>query len=193
VFHQPYRETPAPTSYVFTKKNRPTVEQQQEIATRFQGLHFQSAICSILYLAFNTRPDIMFMTCKLSKACHDPGIKDFEALVWLFGYLQKYPDNALKYYHDVTQSPVYQIAKSQNITQAKIVAFSNASWYDCPDTGRSTAGKLVFCKGDIIHVTLQSAVEKACTILVAQHVWHHPICACYFTNTSTSAQSTITR
>jgi hypothetical protein len=93
----------------------------------------------------------MFIICKLSKACHDPGIKDYEALLWLFGYLQKYPDYALKYYHDVTQSPVYQIARSQNIPQAEILAFSDASWQDCPDTGRSTAGELVFCQGGIIH------------------------------------------
>jgi hypothetical protein len=93
----------------------------------------------------------MFITCKLSKACHDPGIKDYEALLWLFGYLRKYPDYAIKFYKDVTQSPVYQIAKSQNIPQAEILAFSDASWQDCPDTGRSTAGELIFCQGGIIH------------------------------------------
>jgi hypothetical protein len=109
----PFKETPAPLDYVFTKQNRPTIEQKREIETRFKGLHFHSAVFSILYLAFGTRSDIMFITCKLSKACHDPGIKDYEALLWLFGYLRKYPDYAIKFYHDVTQSPVYQIAQSQ--------------------------------------------------------------------------------
>jgi hypothetical protein len=58
------------------------IEQQQEIETRFkEGLHFRSAVCSFLYFAFGTRANIMFITCKLSKACHDPGIKDYEALL----------------------------------------------------------------------------------------------------------------
>jgi hypothetical protein len=49
-----FRETPAPTSYVFTKENRPTNQQKSEIETRFKNLHFRSAVCSILYLAFGT-------------------------------------------------------------------------------------------------------------------------------------------
>jgi hypothetical protein len=146
-----FRETPAPTSYVFTKKNRPTNEEIQEIETRFKGLHFRSAVCSILYLACGTRPDIMFITSKLTKACHEPGIKDYEALLWLFGYLRKYPDYAIKFYHDVTQSPVYRIAQSMNVPQAELIGFSDASWQDCPDTGRSTVGELIYCQGGIVH------------------------------------------
>jgi hypothetical protein len=94
----------------------------------------------------------MFISCKLSKACHDPGIKDYEALfLWLFGYLRKYPDYAIKFYHDVTQSPVYQIARSQNVPQADLIGFCDTNWQDCPDTGQSTAGELIYCQGGIIH------------------------------------------
>jgi hypothetical protein len=156
-----FRETPAPTSYVFTKENRPTIEQKNEIETRFKGLHFRSAVCSILYLAFGTRADILFITCKLSKACHDPGIKDYEALLWLFGYLRKYPDYGIKFYHDVTQSPVHQIAKSQNVPQSEIIVFSDANWQDCPDTGRSTAGELVYCQGGYVHAKSHIPVPVA--------------------------------
>ena len=157
----PFKETPAPPSYIFTKKNRPTSEQKNEIETRFKGLHFRSAVCSILYLTFGSRADIMFITCKLSKACHDPGIKDYEALLWLFGYLRKYPDYGIKFYHDVTLSPVYQIAKSQNVPQSELIVFSDASWQDCPDTGRSTAGELVYCQGGYVHARSHVPVPVA--------------------------------
>jgi KUP system potassium uptake protein len=165
-----FRETPAPLDYVFTKGNRPTPEQKKEIETRFKGLHFRSAVCSILYLAFGTRPDIMFITCKLSKACHDPGIKDYEALLWLFGYIRNYPDYAIKFYHDVTQSPVYQIAQSQNIPQAEIIGFSDASWQDCPDTGRSTAGEIIYCQGGIVHARSHVPVPVAMSSAEAEYV-----------------------
>ena len=71
--------------------------------------------------------------------------------MWLFGYLRKYPDYAIKFYHDVKQSPIYQITKSNNIPTSEIVAFSDASWQDCPDTGRSTCGSMIFYQGGIIH------------------------------------------
>jgi hypothetical protein len=166
----PFRDTPAPTSYVFTKSNKPTEAEKQEIETRFKGLHFRSAVCSILYLAFGTRADILFITCKLSKACHDPGIKDFEALLWLFGYLRKNPDIGIKYYHDITQSPIYQIAKSQNIPQSELLAFSDASWQDCPDTGRSTAGELIYCQGGYVHARSHVPVPVAMSSAEAEYM-----------------------
>jgi hypothetical protein len=166
----PFRETPAPPDYVFTKENRPTPEQVKEIERRFKGLHFRSAVCSILYLAFGTRPDIMFITCKLSKACHEPGIKDYEALLWLFGYLRKYPDYAIKFYHDVKQSPIYQIAKTQNIPQGELTGFCDASWQDCPDTGRSTVGELIYCQGGIVHARSHVPVPVAMSSAEAEYV-----------------------
>jgi hypothetical protein len=160
-----FRETPAPTTYIFSKENRPKEDQKLEIESRFKGLHFRSAVCSILYLAFGTRADIMFITCKLSKACHDPGIQDYEALLWLFGYLRKYPDFGIKYYNDVKQSPIYSIAKERNIPMSEIMTMTDSSWQDCPDTGRSTAGELAFVQGGYVaaksHVPVPVAMSSA--------------------------------
>jgi hypothetical protein len=160
-----FRETPAPTNYVFTKENRPTEVQKLEIEKRFKGLHFRSAVCSILYLAFGTRADIMFITCKLSKACHDPGVPDFEALLWLFGYLRKYPDFGIKYYYDIKQSPIYKIAKERSIPISEIMTLTDASWQDCPDTGRSTVGDMTFVQGGYVqaksHVPQPVAMSSA--------------------------------
>ena len=56
-----------------------------------EGLDFRSAVCSLLCLALGTRGDILFIVNKLAKACTDPGRKDFEALLWLFGHLRAEP------------------------------------------------------------------------------------------------------
>ena len=155
---------------MFTKSNRPTETQKQEIETRFKGLHFQSAVCLILYLAFGTQADILFITCKLLKACHDPGINNFKALLWLFGYLQKNPDLGIKFYHDVTQSPIYQITKSQNIPQPELLGFSDASWQDCLDTRRSTAGELIYCQGGYVHARSHVPVPIAMSSAEAEYM-----------------------
>jgi hypothetical protein len=166
----PFRETPAPTNYVFTKKNRPTEDDLKIIDVRFKGLHFRSAVCSVLYLAYGTRADILFIICKLSKACHDPGIKDYEALLWLFGYLRKYPDYCIKFYHDVTQSPVYQILKTHKIPISELVILTDSSWQDCPDTGHSTIGEFVFCQGGYVHAQSSLPVPVAMSSAEAEYV-----------------------
>jgi hypothetical protein len=84
-----HRDTPAPTDYVYSKKNRPqTEEEKSTITKKFPNLDFWSAVCSLLHLAFGSRADILFITCKLAKACSEPGLIDFQDLLWLFGYLR---------------------------------------------------------------------------------------------------------
>ena len=71
-----HRSTPAPPTYVYSKENRPMDEEAKQLAEEYKGL----------YLALGTRGDILFIVNKLAKACTCPGKKDFEALLWLFGY-----------------------------------------------------------------------------------------------------------
>jgi hypothetical protein len=99
-----------------------------------------------------------------------PGIKDFKALLWLFGYLRKYPDYCIKFYHDVTQSPAYQIAKSHKVPISELLVFTNASWQDCPDTGRSTAGEFVFCQGGYIHAKSHMPIPVSMSSAEAEYV-----------------------
>jgi hypothetical protein len=66
----PERDTPGPPDYVFSISNRPTTEQEKNIiAEKYSHLDFCSCLCTILYLAYSTRPDILFMVCKLAKCC----------------------------------------------------------------------------------------------------------------------------
>jgi hypothetical protein len=104
------RKTPAPPTYIYSKDNRPsTDEDKHQINMTYPDIDFCSAVCSLLYLAYNTRADILFIVCKLVKACSCPGMKDYEALVWLLGYLHDHPDLANMFCMDVHSSPVYKM------------------------------------------------------------------------------------
>eukprot|EP00957_Ditylum_brightwellii_P091624 6976621-Ditylum_brightwellii.AAC.1 len=77
--------TQASPDYVCPKENRPSSNEEEDaIKENIPGLDFRSAVYSLLYLAFGARSNILFIICKLAKACSASGMKDFEALVWLF-------------------------------------------------------------------------------------------------------------
>ncbi|KAI2500646.1 hypothetical protein MHU86_13796 [Fragilaria crotonensis] len=64
----PERETPFPPDYVFTKDNRPVTDHDKSIIEkRHSRLPFRSAVCTLLYLAYNTRADILLQSANLQK------------------------------------------------------------------------------------------------------------------------------
>ena len=81
----------------------------------------------------------------------------------------------LKYYADLNYSPVTDLLRQANIkTKNHLMTFSDSSWQDCPDTGRSTGAYIIFYQcGPIDHGThfpgpvAQSSAESeynaACT------------------------------
>ena len=88
-----HRDTPAPLDYSFTRENEPKTEEEKRlIQQKYPGLQMSSAVCSLLYLALGTRCDILWIVNKLAKSCKNPGLKDFNALMWCFGYLHKHID-----------------------------------------------------------------------------------------------------
>ena len=45
----------------------------------------------------------------------------------------------LKYYADMNDAPVSEILRQASTkTENQLMAFSDSSWQDCPDTGRSS-------------------------------------------------------
>ena len=72
--------------YTFSKDNRPVTDHDKHIIEeQHKRLPFRSAVCTLLYLAFNTCADILFAVCKLAKAWICPGKANFRALIWLMG------------------------------------------------------------------------------------------------------------
>ena len=141
-----------PPEYVYSIDNRPKNEVEEKLLERrYSDIHFRSAVCTLLYLAYNTRAkNILFPVCKLSKACVNPGAKDHDGLRWLLGYLKDNPDLAIKLYTNARDSPVHEICEKTRVPRSDLVVFTNASWQDCPDTGRSTAGYEIFYDGSLI-------------------------------------------
>lgn len=162
----PLRDTPAPPDYVFSVSNRPTTQEEKDaITSKYPDIDFRSCLCTILYLAYSTRADILFIVCKLAKACYAPSLNDFHALFWLLGYLRKFPAYGICFYPTPDKSPVNELLATNNVSTNEIIAFSDASWQDCPDTGRSTCGHIVLYLGGVItaqsHVPLPVAMSSA--------------------------------
>jgi len=177
------RETPLPPDYIYSKDNRPQTDQDRaEVERNYHFIHFRSAVCTLLYAAYNTRADILFAVCKLAKACTCPGMKDYDALIWLLGYLKLKPNLAIKFYPDRNKNPIYNICLANSIPYSDITIFTDASWQDCPDTGRSTVGYMIFYQGALIEAnstvptpvamsTAEAEFMGACTgAMAAAHI-----------------------
>ena len=119
--------------------------------------------------------DLSFAVYKLAKFSANPGKIHFEGLVHLLRYIRGNNTLGLKYYADLNDAPVTDLLRQANIkTKNHFMAFSNSSWQDFPDTGRSTGAYIIFYQGGPIdhgtHVSVpvvQSSAESeynaACT------------------------------
>ena len=166
-----FRDTPAPPEYVYSITNRPVTEDDHRIIQeKYPGLDFRSCLCTILYLAYSTRADILFIVCKLAKACLKPGIKDFDALFWLLGYLRKYPAYGIRFYPNPDKSPINELLRTHEIEIKEIMSFSDASWQDCPDTGRSTIGYITTYQGGVISANSSVAIPIAMSSAEAEYM-----------------------
>ena len=85
-------------------------------------------------------------------------------------YIRDNKTLGLKYYADMNGEPVTDLLRQANIkTKNHLMDFSDSSWEDCPDTGRSTGANIIFYQGGPIehgtHVpgpVAQSSAESEC-------------------------------
>ena len=95
--------------------------------------------------------DLSFAVHKLAKFSANPGKVHFEGLVHLLRYIRDNKTLGLKYYADFNDAPVTDLLRQANIkTKNHLMAFSDSSWQDCPDTGRITGAYNIFCHGGTI-------------------------------------------
>ena len=97
-------------------------------------------------------------------------MKDFDALMNCFGYLRKFTDFAIKYYANVEDSPTYEICKKHKIEMSEILGFSDSSWQDFPDTGRSTGGYKIFVQGGLVEANSTMPVPVALSSAEAEYM-----------------------
>ena len=153
---------------IFTKEDVSTSDEKVEKLTREYNIHYRSCIGSLIYL-LSTRVDLSFAVHKLAKFSANPDQVHFEGLVHLLRYIRDNKTLGLKYYADLNDAPVTDLLRQANIkTKNRLMAFSDSSWQDCPDTGRSTGAYIIFYQGGPIdhgtHVTGSVAQSSASTL-----------------------------
>ena len=101
------------------------------------------------------RVDFIFSVHKLEKFSSNPGKVHFEVLVHLLRYIRYNKTLGLNYYGYINDAPLSDLLRQANVkTDNQLMAFSDYSWKDCPDTGRSTEVCIIFYQGGPIeHVT----------------------------------------
>ena len=81
----------------------------------------------------------------------NPGKVHFEGLVHLLRYIRYNNTLALNYYADMNDAPLSDLLRQANInTENQLMAFSDFSWKDFLDTGKSTGACIIFYQGGII-------------------------------------------
>ena len=82
---------------------------------------------------------LSFAVHKLAKFPENPGKVYVERLIHLLRYIRDKKTLGLKYYADIHDSPITDLLTQASIkTKNHLMAFSDSSWQDCPDTRRST-------------------------------------------------------
>ena len=148
------KDSPLPSTFVPSKKDCPATEEQvKEIKIRFGNINFRSIIGALLYVSCCTRPDISYAVNKLAKYATNPGISHFRAIIHLIGFIKSTSSKRIKFFKDFTKSPLYKILIENNIldiTAEGAITFSDSSWNDCIDTGRSTGGYISSLQGGVV-------------------------------------------
>ena len=139
---------------IFTKEYVSTSDEQVEKLTKGYNIHYIYFIGSLIYL-LSTRVDLSFSVHKLAKFSANPGKAHFDGLIHLLRYIRDNNNLGLKYYADLNDTLVTDILSKTSIkTKNQLMDFSDSSWQDFSDTGRSTGAYIIFYQGGTIdHVT----------------------------------------
>ena len=128
----------ATVNMLFTKEDLSTSDEQVEKLTRKYNIHYRACIGSLIY-QLSTRVDLSFAVHKLEIFSANPGKVHFEVLIHLFRYIRDIKTLGLKYYVYLNDALVTDLLRQANIkTKNHLMDFSDSSWKDFPDTGRST-------------------------------------------------------
>ena len=146
---------PIPVTSVFDKadcsaNHLDVLDLQEEF--KFE---YASVVGSLIY-AMNTFAKLQFAIRKLARFMRLPGKKHFKILKHLLMHLASFPNSCgIKFYAQPEASPLHQHLRAldlHNICEYPIIAASDSSFQDCPNTSRSTGGYIVMIQGGIVDV-----------------------------------------
>jgi hypothetical protein len=114
------------------------------------NLHYTSCIGSLIYLAM-TRTDIIYAINKLAKFSRRPGKVHFEALLHVLRYLRDNCHHGIRFYSNSDDAPIMKMLKMQSLQQHHpFFGFSDSSWNDDVDSGRSTGCFILTYMGGVV-------------------------------------------
>ncbi len=114
------------------------------------GIDFASCVEALLYLS-HTRPDITYAVVKFAKYSRCPGVVQMEALLHLLRYLRDNMYLGLKFYSDITMSPVTILLSSNGISlDSPLCTFTDSPWNYNINTGRSSGCFMIFYMGGVV-------------------------------------------
>ena len=96
-----------------------------------------------------------FCSTQVRKLSSNPGKVHFEVLVNSLRYIRENKTLGLNYYSDMKYAPLSELLIQASINnENQLMDFSDSSWKDFPETGRSTVSCITFYQsGPIDHGT----------------------------------------
>jgi len=142
--------TPLPLDFVTTSDDCSTDEEAAKLLEKEYNVDFASCIGSLIYLGM-TRCDIVYVVNKLAKFKRIPGRVHFNVLLHLLRYLRDNLLLGIRFYSDLFRAPLIKTLEMKEIKQQHaFFGFSDSSWNDDVDTGRSTGCFILMYMGGIV-------------------------------------------
>ena len=128
-------------------------EAAAEALSTEYNLDFASCVGALIYLVL-TCIDIMHAVNKMAKYTRRPGRNHFNILVHVLRYLRDHSHLGITFYSDLGRSPIHSmLQKSDSVSELSkelFFTFSDSSWNDDVDTGRSTGCYLIVYMGGVV-------------------------------------------
>jgi hypothetical protein len=139
------------TEFISSRQDLARSKEEMQVLEREFGFHYPSVIGCFIWL-LNSLTRVQFAIRKLAKAMSSPGRPHFVAVRHLLHHIRCYPDFGITFYHNPEESPLHKnVIVPLNLDPTPwLHVFSDASFQDCPDTGRSTCGFVIFYQGGVV-------------------------------------------
>jgi hypothetical protein len=128
---------------------------------------YMEMVGSVLYLGYQTRPDIAYACSQLGSVLKNPGPVHMVAAKRVIRYLKGTRELGLLYRAHPWHGPGFD----HPIAASEVVGYTDADWAGCPDSRRSTSCYLTFLAGGLIswrmHKQKQHAMSSAESELIA--------------------------
>lgn len=113
------------------------IENKRLRQIKFNKTIYQSAIGSLLYLAINTRPDILFSVSKAARKTQNLTNEDWENIIKIFRYL--------RYYYKL-RNKIYKKYKNSNLSRCRLCwrYYNKKVYLRIPNKNWRLSNKLVF-------------------------------------------------